>query len=108
MPLVWSSNCIISEISRTAAVNGDNPVEATLTTGATFQINNAKFYVPVVTLSINNNIKFLENIKHGFKRRVSWNKYGPEITTQPKKKKQFRCCSFIQKWWRWSYKKLFW
>ena len=30
----------------------------TQTTSATFQINNAKLYVPVVTLSINDNIKF--------------------------------------------------
>ena len=36
------------------------------TTEATLQINNAKLYVPVVTLSINDNIKFLENIKQGF------------------------------------------
>ena len=31
------------------------------TTRATFQINNVKLYVPVVTLSINDSIKFLEN-----------------------------------------------
>ena len=59
-------------------------MEAIQTTGATFQINNAKLYVPVVTLSINNNIKFLENIKQGSKRKISWNKYRSEITTQPK------------------------
>ena len=46
-------------------------VEAIQTTSATFQINNAKLYVPVVTLSINDNIKFLENIKQGFKRTIS-------------------------------------
>ena len=40
---------------------------ATTTNSATFQINNAKIYVPVVTLLINNNIKVLENIKQGFK-----------------------------------------
>ena len=33
------------------------------TTGVTFQINNAKTYVPVVTLLINDAIKFLQNIK---------------------------------------------
>lgn len=33
---------------------------ATLTTGAAFQINVAKLYAPVVVLSINDNIKFLE------------------------------------------------
>ena len=53
-------------------------------TSATFQINNAKVYVPVVTLPINDNIKFLENIKQGFKRTIFWNKYRSEITTQPK------------------------
>ena len=57
---------------------------ATLTTGEAFQINNARFYVPVVTLSSNDNIKFLENIKQGFKRKISWNEYRPEITTQSK------------------------
>ena len=46
-------------------------METRQTTGATFQINNAKLYVPVVTLSINDNIKFLENIKQGFKRTIS-------------------------------------
>ena len=89
--LSGSKECIVSEISITPAIagnsNGRAPVqarEARQTTGATFQINNAKLYVPVVTLSINDNIKFLENIKQGFKRTISWNKYRSEITTQPK------------------------
>ena len=50
---------MISEISRTAPVYGNpstNPfvlaVVATLATSATFQINNFKVYVFVVTLSI--------------------------------------------------------
>ena len=33
-------------------------------------------------LSKNDTIKFLENIKQGFKRTISWNKYRSEITTQ--------------------------
>ena len=53
-------------------------------TGATFQINNAKLCVTIVTLSINDNIRFLENIKQGFKRAISWNKYRSGKTTQPK------------------------
>ena len=36
-----------------------------------FTITSAKLYSPVVTLSINDNIKFLENIKQGFKRKIS-------------------------------------
>ena len=58
--------------------------EATKTTGTTCQIKSAKLYVPVVTLSINGNINFLEHLKQGFKRTISWNKYRSEVTTQPK------------------------
>ena len=47
---------------------------------ATFHINNAKLYAPFVALSINDNIKFLENIKQRIKRAISWNKYRSEIT----------------------------
>ena len=54
------------------------------TTGATFQINNAKLYVLVVVLPINDNINFLENIKQGFKRTIPWNKYRSDMTTQQK------------------------
>ena len=35
-------------------------------------------------MSINDNIKFLENIKQGFKKTISWNKCKFEITKQPK------------------------
>ena len=54
LDFLWLRNCIISEISRTPGITADPnanlPVpaaEATLTIGATFQINNAKFYAPV-------------------------------------------------------------
>ena len=56
--LSWSKNCIISETSIIPAVTGDQDtdppnlgVAAIQTTGATFQKNNGKLYVPVVTLS---------------------------------------------------------
>ena len=91
LDLSWWKYCIISEISWTAAVaqnpNANPPapaVAATATTSAMFQINNAKLYVSVFALSINDNVKFLENIKQGFKRIVSWNKYRSEIATQPR------------------------
>ena len=84
LDLTWSKNYIISEISRPPEVGGDNPVEATSTAGATFQIKNAKFYLPVVFWSLNGNIKFLENLKQGYKRTISWNKHRSVITTQHK------------------------
>ena len=42
LDLSWSKECILSEISITPEVRGDNPVAAIQTTEATFQINNAK------------------------------------------------------------------
>ena len=82
----WSRYCETSDVSRTSRAVDNPPTQqmATQTTSATFQINNAKVYVPAVTLSINDNIKVLENIKQGFKRIISWNKYRSEITTQTK------------------------
>ena len=56
-------------------------------TGIDFKIIGTKLYVRVVTLSvnaINDNIKFLVNLKQKFKRKFSWNKYRFEIKTQPK------------------------
>ena len=35
-------------------------------------------------MSIYDNIRFLENIKQGLKRTVSWDKYRCELTMQPK------------------------
>ena len=56
-------------------MKGANPVATTYATGAIFPTNNTKFYVPFVILLISNNIKFLENIKQGFERTFSCNKY---------------------------------
>ena len=47
-------------------------------------ITSTKFYVLLVTFSINDNIKFLENIKQRFKRTIYWKKYRSEITGKPK------------------------
>ena len=71
LDLKWTKGCVLIE--------EDNHL-----TGASFTITSTKLYVPVVTLSINDNIKFLENIKQEFKRTISWNKYKSEIIAQPK------------------------
>ena len=42
---------------------------------ATFLITDTKLYVPVVTLSTQDNAKLLEQLKSGFKRTTDWNKY---------------------------------
>ena len=50
-----------------------------------FEITDAKLYVPVVTLSKENDIKLLEQLKSGFKRTIKWNKYRSQMTVQRKK-----------------------
>ena len=49
-----------------------------------FEIKDTKLYVPVVTLSKENDIKLLEQLKSGFKRTIKWNKYRLQMTIQPK------------------------
>ena len=71
LDLSWRKDCLLIEHHNNI-------------TGATIQLNNATLYVPVVTLSISNNIKLLENIKQEFKRTILWNKYRSEVTMQPK------------------------
>ena len=41
-------------------------------------------YVPVVTLPTQDNNKFLEQLRTGFKRTIKWNKYRSEMTNQTK------------------------
>ena len=71
LDLKWSRNCVLIE--------DYGPI-----IGIIFIITITKLYVPLVTSSINDNVKFLENIKQGFKRTTSWNKYRSEIITRPK------------------------
>ena len=60
--LTWSSTYVI------AAFRDANQA-------ATFAITNTKLYVPVVTLSTQENTKFLQQLKSGFKRVINWNRY---------------------------------
>ena len=55
------------------------PLPEVSKTNTIFEINSAKLYFPIVTLAINDNIKFLENIKQGFKKEIPGNKCISEI-----------------------------
>ena len=64
--LTWSEDCIISSA-----------------TGATkFKITDTKLYVPVVTLSTQDNAKLLQQLKSGFKRTINWNKCQTKVSTE--------------------------
>ena len=69
--LTWSDNCVI--------VSTDTANQI-----ATFAITDTKLYVPVVTLSTQDNAKLLEQLKSRFKRVINWNKYlsKPELLVQ--------------------------
>ena len=49
----------------------------------TFGITDTKSYVPVLTLSKENDTKNLEQLKTGFKKTIKWNKYRSQMTIQP-------------------------
>ena len=65
--LTWSNRCFII----------DNPIAGQ---EPTFKITDTKLYVPVVTLSTQDNAQLLEQLKSGFKRIINWNKYEPRAT----------------------------
>ena len=52
------------------AVQGDNPA-IVVPTGLEFELTDTKLYVPVVTLSKENERKILEQLKSGFKRTIN-------------------------------------
>ena len=52
------------------AGNNNDPPAIAAPTGLEFQIIDSKLYVPVVTLSIENDKKVLRQLKSGFKRTV--------------------------------------
>ena len=60
--LTWSSNYF----KIFASINDQVP---------TFTVTDTKRYVPVVTLSTQNNAKLLQQLKPGLKRTINWNKY---------------------------------
>ena len=82
LELKWNKNCIITSLERRQVDAGPPVVRDNAPTGATFAINNCKLYVPVVTLSKDDEIKLLTNLKSRFKREIIWNKYRSQITTE--------------------------
>ena len=81
LELKWNKNCIITSLEQRHVDAGPPAVNGT-TTGATLAINDCKLYVPVVTLSKDDEIKLLTNLKSGFKREIIWNKYRSQMTTE--------------------------
>ena len=65
LSLNWTKNCIV-----TLNPNANNNINKT-----TFTITDAKLYVSIVTLSIEDNAKLSKLLSEGFKRLIYWNQY---------------------------------
>ena len=63
--LTWSKDCVIT--------NSEGEGK--------FAITETKLYVPVVTLSTEDNAKLLQQLKPNFKRKINWNKYESSVKT---------------------------
>ena len=81
LELKWNKNCVITSLERRQVDAGPPVVRDNAPTGATLSITDCKLYVPVVTLSKDDEIKLLTNLKSGFKREITWNKYRSQVTT---------------------------
>ena len=79
LELKWDKNYIIISLDQ-RDIGGGNRDNAP--TGATLAINDCKLYVPAVTLSKDDEIKLLTNLKSGFKREIILNKYRSQMTTE--------------------------
>ena len=77
MPLINCEVCLILTWSSTCVITNS-------TGEGTFEITDTKLYVPVVTLSTQDNAKLLQQLKSGFKRVINWNKYlsKPELLAE--------------------------
>ena len=85
--VTWSENYVItSKATKDFDLDVDPAVaEISNTTGVTFnKIRDTNLYVPVVTLSTEDDNKLLERLKTGFKKTIRWNKYKSEMTKQTK------------------------
>ena len=79
LELKWNKTCVITSQQIGVNLEGGNTAAPR---GATRTINDCKLYIPVVTLSKDDEIKLLTNLKSGFTREIIWNKYRSQMTTE--------------------------
>ena len=82
LELKWNKNCVTTSLERRLVDAGPPVVRDNAPTGATLSITDCKLYVPVVTLSKDDEIKLSTNLKLGLKKEIIWNKYRSKMTTE--------------------------
>ena len=78
--LSWYRECVL--VGR--AFRGPPAAAINSLTSAKFEITDCKLFVPVVTLSAENDNKLLEQLKSGFRITIKWNKYLSQMYNQNK------------------------
>ena len=83
--MTWFKNCVLIDKLTRDADYGANPRVSEINNpeNAIFQITDTKLYVPVVSLSKENGVQLLEQLKSGFKKTIKSNKYRSQMTIQP-------------------------
>ena len=83
--VTWFKNCVlIDKSTREANYDADpNVYEIDNPEDATFKTTGIKLCIPVVTLSKEDDVNLLEQLKTGFKRTIKWNKYRSQMSIQP-------------------------
>ena len=61
--LRWSKNCVLADITVRAAGNNNDPPVIAVATGLEFQMTDTELYIPVVTMSNENDKKFFRTTK---------------------------------------------
>ena len=79
LELKWNKTCVITSQQIGVNLDGGNTAAPT---GATLTINDCKLHIPVVTLSKDDEIKLLTNLKSGFTRQIIWNKYRSQMSAE--------------------------
>ena len=82
LELKWDKNCVLTSLEQRQVDAGTPVVRYNAPTGVTLAINDCKLYVPAVTLSKDDEIKLLTNLKSGFKREIIWNTCRSQMTTE--------------------------
>ena len=75
--IICETSFILTQYANCILISGgiDNQVPL-------FTITDTKLYVPVVTLSIQKNVKLLDQLKSGLKITINWKKYQSKVSIQ--------------------------
>ena len=82
LELKWDKNCVITSLEQRVIAGANPSARDNAPKGATLATTDCKLYLTAVTLSKDDEIRLLTNLKSGFKTEIIWNKYRSQMTTE--------------------------